>query len=91
MSIPNNVYYDSELQVSYSCAPQGPWSTPATVYTIPEVTEYSDEIAYMATFHPELDDANGSVVSYSVDSLGGLDPLRADIHEYQPRFLYLKQ
>ncbi len=90
VSIPNSVYTDKSIFVSYACTPQGPWSVPVAVYTIPEISEYSNEIAYMATFHPELTDSNGFVVSYSVNTLSGLTPLQTNIHEYQPRFVYLK-
>lgn len=80
----------STLDISYACTPQGPWSVPTAIYTIPEISEYTNEIAYMSTFHPEITSSNGMVVSYSVDSLNGLSELEANVHEYQPRFLYLK-
>jgi hypothetical protein len=91
LSIPSSVYtnIDNTIDVSYACNPQGPWSTPTSIYTIPEVTQYPNEIAYMSTFHPELNSSNGMVVSYSIDDLDGLTPLETNIHEYQPRFLYL--
>jgi hypothetical protein len=91
LSIKNSVYdtIDNKVNISYSCTPQGPWSTPAAIYTIPEVTQYPDEIAYMSTFHPELNDSGGIVASYDIDDLDGLTSLEANIHEYQPRFLYL--
>jgi hypothetical protein len=91
VSIPNSVYTDNTLDVSYACAPQGPWSVPTAVYTIPEVSEYKDEIAYIPTIHTDLSDGESLVVSYNVDSLDGLTPLEANIHGYQPRFLIVKQ
>ena len=90
VSIPNSVYTDSVVDLSYACNPQGPWSTPATVYTVPEISQYGNEIAYIPTFHNELAGSNGLVVSYNVNSLSGLSALRANIHQYQPRFLYIK-
>ena len=43
---------DYYLYLTFSCSPTGPWSWTANVYTIPETATYSNEIAYMATFHP---------------------------------------
>jgi hypothetical protein len=56
------------------------------VYTIPQITQYTDEIAYIPTFHPELSGAGGMVISYN---LGDLTFLERDVHEYQPRFIEL--
>jgi hypothetical protein len=72
--------------VTFSCSPTGPWSTPVNIYTIPEVSEYPDEWAYMATFHPELA-GNGLVASYDINSLDGLSALEQNDHLYQPRFI----
>jgi hypothetical protein len=77
---------DYYLYLTFSCSPTGPWSWSANAYTIPETATYSDEIAYMATFHPELT-ADGLVASYSIDSSNGLSSLEQDDHEYQPRFV----
>jgi hypothetical protein len=74
------------VSVTFSCSPSGPWSTPVDIYTIPEVSEYSDEWAYMATFHPELT-GNGLVASYNINSLDGLSALEQNDHLYQPRFI----
>jgi len=89
VSIPESVRTDRALDISYACSPQGPWSDAVAVYTIPEVQHFGDEIAYIPTFHPELAGRSGTVISYNVDTLGGLIPLRMDIHVYQPRFLRL--
>jgi hypothetical protein len=77
---------DYWMYLTFSCSPTGPWSWSANAYTIPETGTYSNEIAYMATFHPELT-ANGLVASYNVDSSDGLSSLMQDDHEYQPRFV----
>ena len=77
---------DYYLYLTFSCSPTGPWSWSANAYTIPETATYSNEIAYMATFHPELT-ADGLVASYSIDSSNGLSSLEQDDHEYQPRFV----
>jgi hypothetical protein len=91
VSIPGSVYTDTSLDVSYACSPQGPWSAPTPVYTIPEITQYHDEIAYIPTFHTELsNNTSGLVVSYNIDTTDGLSALAKNVHEYQPRFLYLK-
>jgi hypothetical protein len=74
------------VSVTFSCSPTGPWSTPVDIYAIPEVSEYSDEVAYMATFHPELA-GNGLVTSYDINSLDGLSALEQNDHVYQPRFI----
>lgn len=91
VSIPGSVYTDNTLDVSYACSPQGPWSTPTAVYTIPEITEYNNEIAYIPTVHPELSTSlTGLLVSYNVNSLNGLGALAQNVHQYQPRFLLVK-
>jgi hypothetical protein len=78
-----------QVDVTFACSPTGPWSTGQVVYSIPEITEYPNEFAYMATFHPEIS-ANGDLVtSYSVNSLDGLSALKQNVHEYQPRFIDL--
>jgi hypothetical protein len=76
------------IGLSFSCSPTGPWSMSQTIYTIPQTTEYPDEYAYIATFHPELS-ANGLVVSYNIDSLDGLSALEKDDHQYQPHFIVI--
>jgi hypothetical protein len=76
------------IGLSFSCSPTGPWSTSQTIYTIPQTTEYPDEYAYIATFHPELA-ANGLVVSYNIDSLRGFAALEHDDHQYQPHFIVI--
>ncbi|HTU39712.1 MAG TPA: hypothetical protein VMF35_17050 [Acidimicrobiales bacterium] len=77
-----------EVALTFSCSPTGPWSTPQNVYNIPETTEYPDELAYIATFHPELT-ANGLVASYNINSLDGLAALEANDHIYQPQFIQI--
>ena len=78
------------IDVSYACSPQGPWSVPPIpVYTVPGVKTYPNEIAYTPTFHPELSGTGGLVISFSINSLNGLNALKQNIHQYQPRFLLL--
>jgi hypothetical protein len=77
------------VSVTFACSPTGPWSTPQTIYTIPETTEYPNEFAYMATLHPEISDAGGLVMSYSINSLSGLSALEQNDHLYQPRFIQI--
>ena len=77
---------DYYVYLTFSCSPTGPWSQTVNAYSIPETALYSNEIAYMATFHPELT-ANGLVASYNVDSNDGLSSLEQNDHEYQPRFI----
>ena len=77
------------IDLSYSCSPSGPWSAPQPVYSIPQVAQYPSEIAYIATFHPELSVQGGVVVSYNINSLNGLASVAQDIHQYQPQFLQL--
>jgi hypothetical protein len=79
---------DRYVQLSYACSPQGPWTLPTTtVYTIPQVSQFEDEIAYMPTFHPELSSNGDLVVSYDVDSSESLAYLAENVHAYQPSFL----
>jgi hypothetical protein len=87
VSIPEWQGSDTSVDLSYSCSPQGPWTSPAPVYTIPEVTQYPDEVAYIPTFHPEISSTGNLVVSYSVNTLENLPALEQNVHLYQPRFI----
>lgn len=90
-SIPSGVFNDNVVQLSFACSPQGPWSTPQTVATIPEIAQYHDEIAYIPTFHPELSNSTtGLVVSYNINTTDGWAALAQNIHIYQPRFLQMR-
>ncbi len=79
-----------EVAVTFACSPTGPWSTPRIIYSIPEITEYPNEFAYMANFHPEISDDGELVTSYSVNSLNGLSAVKQNDHLYQPRFIVIK-
>jgi hypothetical protein len=88
VSVPGGVFSDRYVELSYACSPQGPWTLPiTTVYTIPQVSQFHDEIAYMPTFHPELSSDGNLVVSYDVDSTDSLADLAENVHAYQPSFL----
>jgi hypothetical protein len=89
VSVPGGVWNDSTVDLSFSCSPTGPWSTPKAIYTIPQLHQYPNEIAYIPTFHPEL--SNGALVmSYNINSLSGLAALEQNDHLYQPLFLDLR-
>ena len=90
VSIPGWQGGDTSVDLAYSCSPTGPWTAPTAVYTIPQVTQYPDEIAYIATFHPDLSSPGRLVVSYDINSTDGLSALEQDVHQYQPQFLQLK-
>jgi hypothetical protein len=88
VSIPWGVFADTTVDLSYAPSPQGPWSTPQPVYTIPEIHEYAGEGAYFPTFHPELAaNPDQLVVSYNIDTDKGYAVINEDIRSYQPRFL----
>ncbi|HEU5047707.1 MAG TPA: hypothetical protein VFT64_07680 [Rickettsiales bacterium] len=90
VSIPAGVFVDNELDVSFACAPQGPWSKPVAVYRLPEVAgplAYKDEIAYLPTVHPELDGEGYIVASYNINTTDGLQAYAHNMHIYQPRFV----
>ncbi len=72
----------------FSCSLTGPWSSPRDVYSIPQTTDYPDEYAYAATFHPELG-GDGLVTSYNTNSLDGLSALKQNDHRYQPHFVQI--
>ena len=86
VSVPGSVLTDTTVDLS-ACSPAGPWSTPIPVYTIPQITEYSNEIAYMPTFHTEISSPGDLVVSYNIDTLNGLSASEQNVHDYQPQFL----
>jgi len=87
VSVPGTVYTDKTVDLSYACSPAGPWSAPTPIYTIPQITEYSNEIAYMPTFHTEISSPGDLVVSYNIDTLNGLSASEQNVHDYQPQFL----
>ncbi len=79
----------STVDLSYACSLTGPWSTPEPVYSIPQISEYPNEIAYGPTFHPELTGQGGLVVSYSINGTQDDGAILQNDHEYQPQFLLL--
>ncbi len=89
VSIPGGLANDTTVDLSFSCSPQGPWSSPRAVYSIPQVSQFHDEFAYIPTFHPELSGNGGLVVSYNIDTTDGLSALAGNVHAYQPQFLQL--
>ncbi len=89
VSVPGSVFTDTTVDLSYACSPAGPWSAPIPVYTIPQISEYDNEIAYMSTFHTELSSPGDLVVSYDINTLDGLSALEENVHQYQPQFLQL--
>jgi hypothetical protein len=89
VSIPSSLISDGTVDLSYACAPQGPWSQPIAVYSIPHIAGLPHQVSYIPTFHPELSAQGNIVVSYNVDTTDGLLPLRRNVHGYQPRFLQL--
>jgi hypothetical protein len=89
VSIPGSVFTDTSVDISYACSPTGPWSLPTPVYTIPQISQYQNEIAYIPTFHPELSGPGNLIISYNVDTTEGLASVEQDVHEYQPQFLDL--
>lgn len=76
------------LSLTFSCSPTGPWSRGVAVYPIPQTATYRNEIAYMATFHPELT-ATGLVTSYNIDSTHGLSALVRNVRKYKPYFVVI--
>ena len=80
--------FGSTVDLSYACSLTGPWSTPQAVYSIPQIGEFQNEIAYVPTFHPELTGQGGLVVSYNLNSLTAGATLQ-NVHLGQPQFLLL--
>jgi hypothetical protein len=89
VSIPASVFTDTTVDLSFACSPEGPWTAPVSVYSIPQVG-ISHQIAYMPTFHTELSGDDGLVISYNVNTTDGLTPLDENIHGYQPHFVLLR-
>jgi hypothetical protein len=89
VSVPGSVFTDKTVDLSYACSLAGPWSAPVPVYTIPQVAQYSDEVAYIPTFHPELSSPGNLVVTYNIDTTNGLQATEDNVHQYQPQFIEL--
>ena len=81
--------YANQIDLSYACSPQGPWTVPAPIYTVPQIAQYPDEIAYIPTFHPEISTPGSLIVSYNVDTTDGLAAIAQNVRSYQPQFLQL--
>jgi len=90
VSMPQGVVTGTTVDLSYSCSPEGPWSAPVPVYSVPQIQGLPGQVAYIPTFHPELSRPDVPVISYNVDTTDGLSPLQEDIHGYQPRFVLLR-
>ena len=88
VSIPGGLLAGKSVALSYACSPTGPWSAPQPVYSIPQFSQYPNEYAYMPTFHPEITQQGGLVVSYNLNSTNATSVLQ-NVHEYQPQFLLL--
>jgi hypothetical protein len=90
VSMPPSVVSGTTADLSYSCSPEGPWSAPVPVYSVPQIQGLPGQVAYIPTFHPELSRPDVRVISYNVDTTDGMSPLQEDIHGYQPRFVVLR-
>ena len=89
VSTPSGLFHDITVDLSYASSPAGPWTVPQSVYVIPEIKQYGDEMAYFPTFHPELSSRDQLIVSYNIDTTVGYPVLLRDIHSYQPRFIMI--
>ena len=87
VSVPGSIFTAKTVDLSYACNPEGPWTAPDPVYTIPQIAEYQNEIAYTPTFHPELSVDGNLVITYNLDSTDGVSALEQNVHQYQPQFL----
>lgn len=67
-------------------APQGPWSTPTSIYQCPEMSISPNVICYAGKGHPELSDTNELLISYASNSLSFTEVLD-DTRLYFPRFI----
>jgi len=89
VSVPGALLADRTVDLSYACSPEGPWSAPVPVYSIPQIARFHHEFAYIPTFHPELSPLGSVVISYNIDTTDGLSATRRDVHSYQPQFLLI--
>jgi hypothetical protein len=87
VSIPSGLLHDTTVDLAYANSPVGPWTAPEPIYVIPEIRQYSGEMAYFPTFHQELASSDQLVVSYNLDTTAGYPVLLHDVHSYQPVFL----
>lgn len=79
--------FSPRVEIRRASSPQGPWSEPVTVWTVPE--QNTTDISYNAKAHPELSDDRGLLISYNMNSLSWERNLEhADI--YRPRFIRVK-
>jgi len=76
------------LSLTFSCSPTGQWGSRMNVFSIPQTASYANEIAYMATFHPELS-AAGLVTSYNIDSTDGLSVLERNDRKDKPHVVVI--
>jgi hypothetical protein len=65
--------------------PSGPWSESVLLYSTPQAR--GDIFTYNAFAHPQFTRNGQFLVSYNVNSLGGLPSLFDDADNYRPRFI----
>ena len=67
--------------------PEGPWSEPRTVYSVPDLSRSPQYFSYAGKAHPELATRpNDLVITYAVNSSDFGDHFR-DEDLYWPRFI----
>jgi hypothetical protein len=77
------------IVVAAAAAPEGPWSSPVTVFRPPE-SDRPDAFVYAAKAHPELEAGGGALaVTYATNTMAGLAALVSDTSLYYPRFVRL--
>lgn len=87
--------FGNYLQQQFACSPQGPWSAPENIYTIPEtwgtMAGYHDIMAYIPNVvGNKPNDSTSLIVSYNINTTDGFAALAQNINQYRPRFVTVK-
>ncbi len=79
------------IVVRTAAAPQGPWSEPQPVYTVPDASGSKRLFAYAAKAHPELSQRPGELVlTYVINTFDFFDLIK-QAQWYWPQFLQMRQ
>lgn len=83
-----DIGFGSAIYARSAPRPEGPWSSPVTLFDSPEPRSLPGTFVYAAKAHPELSRPDALLVSYCVNSHDLWD-VAAHAERYRPRFVWI--